>query len=75
MTVDLSRFRGVVDDRLDYLAHRKAAEIPTMRQFLIRSWANVLHPSEILEISGAWYVDLICEWLTIITVEIGRAHV
>lgn len=68
MTVDLRRFRGVVDARLDYLANRKAAEIPTMRTFLIRSWANVLHPSEILEIEGAWYIDLICEWLTIITV-------
>ena len=63
----MSRFKNVANRRLDYLEHRKKAEIPTMRSFLIEAWVNVLHPSEILEVEGAWYIDLICEWLTVIT--------
>ena len=44
------------------------AELPTLRKFLVGAWEEVLHPSEHLEIDGAWYIDLICEWLTVITV-------
>lgn len=64
----MNRLIGLTGNRIDYLNHRKTAEIPTMRDFLIESWVNVLHPSEILEIQGAWYIDLICEWLTIVTI-------
>lgn len=64
----MEHFRSLAGDRIDYLDHRKTAEIPTMRDFLVDCWSNVLHPAEVLEIEGAWYIDLICEWLTIITV-------
>jgi phage terminase large subunit-like protein len=43
-------------------------EIPSLRDFLIGAWSNVLHPSEDLDLDGAWYVDLICEELTLLTI-------
>lgn len=45
-----------------------AFEIPTLRDFLVGAWENVLHPAEPLELEGAWYVDLICEHLTVVSV-------
>jgi phage terminase large subunit-like protein len=42
--------------------------IPPLRAFVIGAWNHVLHPSEALNLEGAWYVDLVCEELTLITV-------
>lgn len=64
----MSLSKRIAASRLDYQDHREKAKIPTMREFLIEAWNNVLHPSETLEIDNAWYIDLICEWLTVITV-------
>jgi phage terminase large subunit-like protein len=36
--------------------------------FVVRAWNEVLHPSEHLEIEGAWYIELFCEWLTVVSV-------
>lgn len=55
------------------------ASIPALRQFVEEAWSEVLHPSEPLELDGAWYIDLICEWLTVITVSnavgVGRSDI
>jgi len=44
------------------------AYVPTLKEFLIGAWENVLHPSEDLQTEGAWYIDLICEYLTLVSV-------
>ena len=63
-----NRLTSIADQKLAKLKQRATLEIPTLRDFLIGAWANVLHPSEPLEIEGAWYIDLICEWLTVLSV-------
>jgi phage terminase large subunit-like protein len=42
--------------------------IPTLKDFLIGAWNNVLHPAEELDLDGAWYIDLLCEELTLLTI-------
>jgi hypothetical protein len=65
----MSLFAAIAAEENKRLKRRsQRPELPTMRQFLIGAWQNVLHPSEPLEIEGAWYIDLICEWLTVVTV-------
>jgi hypothetical protein len=69
MTSTLFRLGAIAaekEDRMKRQADRP--DTPTLREFLIDSWSNVLHPSETLELEGAWYIDLICEWLTVVTV-------
>lgn len=44
------------------------SQIPTLRDFLVGAWEQVLHPSEELKIDDAEYIDLICEWLTLVSV-------
>lgn len=61
-------FGKLATKELDRLNEIKTISIPTLREFLIGAWENVLHPSEILDIDGAWYVDLICEELTLLTI-------
>jgi phage terminase large subunit-like protein len=46
----------------------ETSKIPTLREFLVGAWENVLHPSEKLDLEGAWYIDLICEELTLLTI-------
>ena len=58
---------SIAEQKLNKLRARNNMEIPTLREFLIDAWKQVLHPSEELQIEGAWYIDLICEWLTVLT--------
>ena len=40
--------------------------VPMLKDFLVGAWTEVLHPSEHLEMG--WYIDLFCEWLTVVSV-------
>ena len=40
--------------------------IPTLKDFLVGAWTEVLHPSE--HLAMGWYIDLFCEWLTVVSV-------
>ncbi|NJR71336.1 MAG: hypothetical protein HC771_23985, partial [Synechococcales cyanobacterium CRU_2_2] len=49
-------------------AKQQSKKQPTLRDFLVGAWEQVLHPSETFKIDGAIYLDLICEWLTLVSV-------
>lgn len=63
-----TRLASIAAQKKRALEQQQDLPIPTLREFLIQAWGNVLHPSEVLELNGAWYIDLICEWLTVLTV-------
>ena len=56
---------NLVDGELKRLDAAAETPIPTLRDFLAGAWNNVLHPAEPLNLDGAWYVDLVCQELTL----------
>lgn len=63
-----TRLAQIAEQKRKALQAKQSLPLPTLREFIIGAWQNVLHPSEPLETEGAWYIDLICEWLTVLTV-------